>query len=104
MYAEKQGSQDGATIRHKARLVAKGYTHKEGIDYNEVFSLVVKHSSIQILLVFVAQYGLELDQLDLKIAFLHGDLDEESFMAQSVGFKAADKENLICKLKNLYMD
>jgi len=51
----------------------------------------------------VAQYGLELDQLDLKIAFLHGDLDKEIFMAQSVGFKAADKENLICKLKNLYM-
>jgi len=58
-------------------LVAKGYAQREGIDYNEVFSPVVKHSSVQILLALVAQYQLELDQLVVKTAFLHDDLEEE---------------------------
>ena len=46
----------------------------------------MKHSSIRILLALVAQYGLELDQLDVKTAFLHGDLDEEIYMTQPLGF------------------
>jgi len=58
-------------------LVAKGYVQREGIDYNKVFSSVVKHSLIQILLALVAQYKLELDQLDVKTAFLHDELEEE---------------------------
>jgi len=53
----------------------------EGIDYNEIFSHVVKHSSIQILLALVALYELELDQLGVKIAFLHDDLEEEIYMS-----------------------
>jgi len=48
VYAKKQGSQDGVVVRHKANLVAKGYARREDIDYNEVFSLIVKHSSIRI--------------------------------------------------------
>ncbi len=84
-------------------MVAKGYAQKEGIDYNEVFSPVVKHSSIRILLALVAQYDLELVQLDVKTAFLHGDLEEEIYMTQPNGFKVADKENWVCKLtKSLY--
>jgi len=98
VYAKKQGSQDGAILRYKTRLIAKVYAQREGIDYNEVFSPIVKHSSIRRLLALVAQYDLELDRLDLKTAFLHGDLDE-IFMTQPVGFKAAGKENLVCKLK-----
>ena len=86
-------------MRFKARLVAKGYAQEEGIDYNEVFSPVVKHSSIRILLALVAQYGLELDQLDVKTAFLHGDLDEEIYMTQPLGFRAAGKDKLVCRLK-----
>jgi len=60
----------------KAWLIAKGYAQRESIDYNEVFSVVVKCLSIWILLTLVAQYELELDQLDVKIAFLYGNLDE----------------------------
>ena len=93
VYAKKEGFPGKNEIRYKARLVAKGYAQKEGIDYNEVFSPVVKHSSIRILLALVAQYDLELVQLDVKTAFLHGDLEEEIYMTQPDGFKVAGKEN-----------
>ena len=77
VYAQKEGFPSKNDVRYKARLVAKGYAQKEGIDYNEVFSLVVKHSSIRILLALVAQFNMELVQMDVKTAFLHGDLEEE---------------------------
>ena len=90
-------------VRYKARLVAKGYAQKEGIDYNEVFSPVVKHSSIRILLTLVAQFNMELVQMDVKTAFLHGDLEEEIYITQPDGFKVAGKEDWVCKLnKSLY--
>ncbi|KAG8492016.1 hypothetical protein CXB51_015329 [Gossypium anomalum] len=93
VYAKKEGFLGKNEIRYKARLVAKGYAQKEGIDYNEMFSPVVKHSSIQILLALVAQYDLELVQLDVKTVFLHGNLEEEIYMTQLDGFKVAGKEN-----------
>jgi len=68
-----------------------------------VFSPVVKHSSIHILLALAAQYDYELDQLDVKNLFLHGDLEENIYMTHSFGFKLAGKEKLVCKLeKSLY--
>jgi len=99
LYARKHGSLKEDIVHYKARLVAKGYAQQEGIDYNEVFSPVVKHSPIRVLLALVAQYKLDLDQLDAKIAFLHGDLDEEIYMTQLMGFKTVGKENMVCKLK-----
>ncbi|KAG8490001.1 hypothetical protein CXB51_016020 [Gossypium anomalum] len=103
VYAKKEGFSAKNEIRYKARLVVKGYAQKERIDYNKVFSPVVKHSSIRILLALVAQYDLELVQFDVKIAFLHGDLEEEIYMTQPDGFKVAGKENWVCKLtKSLY--
>ena len=69
---------------------------RECINYNEVFSPVVKQSSIRILFALVAQYELE---LDVKTVFLHDDLDEEIFMTKHAGFKTAGKENMLCKLK-----
>ncbi|KAG8504212.1 hypothetical protein CXB51_002567 [Gossypium anomalum] len=87
VYAKKEGFPSKNEIRYKARLVVNGYAQKEGIDYNEVFSPVVKHSSIQILLALVAQYDLELVQLDVKTAFLHSDLEEEIYITQPDGFK-----------------
>ncbi|GKC59833.1 transposable element [Tanacetum coccineum] len=90
-------------MSEEMQLVAKGYTQKEGIDYNEVFSLVVKHSSIRILLALVAQLDLELVQMDVKTAFLHGDLEDEIYMVQPKGFKVSGKEHEVCKLhKSLY--
>ena len=103
VYAQKEGFPSKNDVRYKARLVAKGYAQKEGIDYNEVFSPVVKHSSIRILLALVAQFDMELVQMDVKTAFLHGDLEEEIYITQPYGFKVAGKENWACKLnKSLY--
>jgi len=67
--------------QYKVRLAAKGYAQKEGIDYNEIFSHVVKHMSIRTLLVIAVQFDLELEQTDVKTAFLHGEL-EEMYMKQ----------------------
>jgi len=99
VFAKKQGSLDGDIVRYKARLVAKGYAQREGIDYNEIFSPVVKYSSILILLALMAQYELKLDLLDVKTAFIHGDLEDEIYMSQPMGFKTARKKNMACKLK-----
>ncbi|GJX81498.1 retrovirus-related pol polyprotein from transposon TNT 1-94 [Tanacetum coccineum] len=101
VYAKKEGFPGQDDVRYKARLVAKGYAQKEGIDYNEVFSLVVKHSSIRILLALVAQLDLELVQMDVKTAFLHGDLEEEIYMVQPEGFKVAGKEHEVYEIEKL---
>ena len=66
--------------RYKARLVAKRFTQKERIDFHELFSPVVKNSFIKILLALVAQLDLELEQLDVKIVLLHGELEARIFM------------------------
>ena len=63
-------------VQYKARLVAKEYPQKEGIDYNEIFSHVVKHTSIRILLAIVVQFDLELEQMDVKTVFMYDELEE----------------------------
>jgi hypothetical protein len=99
IFKRKEGSSPSEASRFKARLVTKGFSQIPGIDYNYVFSPVIKHSSICALLGIVAMHDLELEQLDIKIAFLHGDLEEEIYMNQSEGFIVPGKENFVCKLK-----
>ncbi|WVY97098.1 hypothetical protein V8G54_029249 [Vigna mungo] len=78
--------------RYKARLV-------EGVDYTEIFAPVVKLNTMIFVLSIVASEGLYLEQLDVKTAFLHGDLDEEIYMHQPEGFLEERKKNMVCRLK-----
>lgn len=85
--------------RYKARLVVKGFGQKKGIYFEDIFSPVLKMSSIWVMLGLAVSLNLDVEQLDVKIAFLHGDLEEEIYMEQPKGFKVKDKENLVCQLK-----
>ena len=88
----------GKIERYKARLVAKCFTQKDGIDYKETFSPVSKKDSLRIIMALVAHYDLELHQMDVKTAFLNGELEEEVYMDQPEGFSIGGKD-MVCKLK-----
>ena len=68
--------------KYKARLVVKGFGQKKGIDFDEIFSLVVKMSSICVALGMAACMDLEVEQLDVKTTFLHSDLEEDIYIEQ----------------------
>ena len=79
--------------------MAKGFTQVKGVNVHEIYSPVVKHSSIRALLAMVAMKELELYQLDMKTTFLHGELEEEIYMSQPEGFEVDGKEIHWCHLK-----
>jgi hypothetical protein len=79
---------NGQISRYKARLVSKGFQQVHGIDYDETFTPVVKMDSIHLELSIVATKGWEVHQMDVKNAFLHGDLSEEIYMEQAPGIYA----------------
>ena len=85
--------------RYKARLVVKGFSQRKGVDFDEIFSPVVKMSSIRVVLGLAASLDLEIEQMDVKTAFLHGDLEEEIYMEQPDGFRVKEKEDYVCRLK-----
>ncbi|KAH9697111.1 protein NEN2 [Citrus sinensis] len=95
----KEGITGVEKPRYKARLVAKGFTQRKVVDFNKVFSPVVKHSSIRILLAITAVLDLALDQMDVQTAFLHGNLAEKIFMSQLEGFIEEGTEDKVCLLK-----
>ncbi|KAL9273839.1 Retrovirus-related Pol polyprotein from transposon TNT 1-94-like protein, partial [Drosera capensis] len=90
---------EGNIMRFKARLVAKGYTQKEGIDFKETFSPVSSKDSFRIIMALVAHFDLKLHQMDVKTAFLNGDIEETIYMQQPENFVSGDPKKMVCKLK-----
>lgn len=94
---------DGSIEKYKARLVIKGYRQKEGLDYFDTYSPVTRITSIRLVLAIAAIRNLQIHQMDVKTAFLNGDLEEEIYMEQPEGFVAPGQESKVCKLvKSLY--
>ena len=91
---------NGAVDRFKARLVAQGYSQEYGIDYDEVFAPVARYDSIRSVLAIGAQHDYEIHQMDVKSAFLNGELDEEIFMKQPEGFIDQDHPQKVCRLNS----
>ena len=94
---------EGNVVKHKARLVAKGYVQRKGIDYNEVFAPVARLETIRLLLALSAKEGWEVHHLDVKSAFLNGELLEEVYVMQPEGFEKKGEERKVYRLlKALY--
>lgn len=94
---------DGTLDKLKARLVAKGFDQEEGIDYLETYSPVVITPTVRMVLQLATTMSWELKQMDVKNAFLHGDLKETVYMMQPAGFIDKDRPDHVCHLhKALY--
>ncbi|CAJ2638269.1 unnamed protein product [Trifolium pratense] len=100
---KKKLKSDGSIEKYKARLVAKGFRQRENIDFFDTFSPVTRITSIRVLISIAAIFNLTLHKMDVKTAFLNGDLEEEIYMEQPEGFVIHEQENKVCKLdKSLY--
>ncbi|WKA01828.1 hypothetical protein VitviT2T_020085 [Vitis vinifera] len=98
VFKTKRGSL-GNIERYKARLVAKGFTQQEGIDYHDTFSPISKKDLFWIIMALVAHFDMELHQMDVKTAFLNGDLEEKVYMKQPEWFITNGNDHIVCKLK-----
>ncbi|HEV7738455.1 MAG TPA: reverse transcriptase domain-containing protein, partial [Chlamydiales bacterium] len=99
----RKKDENGKVVRHKVRVVAKGFTQVAGIDFTETFASVARMESMRTLLHIGAINDWEIHQMDVKTAFLHGDLEEDIYMEQPEGMYEPGKENWVALLnKSLY--
>lgn len=92
-------NEKGELDKYKARLVAKGYAQQYGVDYTEVFAPVARMDTVRMIIALAAQRGWTVYQLDVKSAFLHGELNEDVFVEQPRGYEKKDSPNKVYKLK-----
>ncbi|GKA62274.1 retrotransposon protein, putative, ty1-copia subclass [Tanacetum coccineum] len=98
---KKKRKADGTVVKYKARLVIKGFRQREGLDYFDTYSTRI--TSVHMILAIAALRNLEVHQIDVKKAFLNGDLEEKIYMNQPEGFMAPGLESKVCRLvKSLY--
>jgi Reverse transcriptase (RNA-dependent DNA polymerase) len=90
---------EGNVKRYKVRLIANEFTQKEGIDFTEIFSSMSTKDYFRIIMALLAHIDLELHQMDVKIAFLNGDIDECIYMSQPPNYESDDSKQIIYKLK-----
>lgn len=86
-------------VKHKARLVAKGYVQRQRVDFDEVFAPVARMDTVGLLIALAARENWEVHHMDVKSAFLNGELEEEVFVAQPPGFEEKSGVNKVLKLK-----
>mgnify|MGYP002413840545 FL=1 len=89
----------GAIIKHKARLVARGFLQQEGVDFDDAFAPVARMESVRLLLALAAQEGWRVHHMDVKSAFLNGDLKEEVYVHQPPGFTIPGQEGKVLRLR-----
>jgi hypothetical protein len=93
----------GNIVKHKARLVAKGYIQRQGIDFDKVFALVARLESVRLLLAHATGKGWTVHHMDVKSAFLNGELQEEVYVQQPPGFEVEGQRHKVLRLvKALY--
>lgn len=92
-------NENGEVEKYKARLVAKGYTQKHGVDYTEVFAPVARLETVRLVVSLAAQKRWTIFQLDVKSAFLHGELSEEVFIEQPPRYEKKGNEQKVYRLK-----
>jgi len=93
---------DGNKVKHKARLVAKGYAQVQGIDFDEVFAPVARIETVRVLLALAAQGGWQVHHMDVKSAFLNGDLSETVYVKQPPSFIVGNGDKVLKLRKALY--
>ena len=92
-------SPQGVVIKHKARLVVKGYSQRKGVDYDEIYSPVVRIETIRVLIALAALEDWQIHHLDVKSAFLNGEISEVIYVRQPEGFLVKGKEGYVLRLK-----
>ena len=90
--------QDGSIDKYKARLVAKGFKQRKNVDYFDTFAPMTRITSIRVLIIRTSIHNLVTHQIDVKTAFLNGNLEEEIYMEQLKGCVVSGKEKKVCKL------
>jgi hypothetical protein len=92
-------NEKGQVVRNKERLVCKGYAQVEGRDFDETFTPVARLEAIRMFLAYSCHKNFKVYQMDVKSAFLNGDLEEEVYMEQPEVFSLTDNPNYVCKMK-----
>ena len=90
---------DGSVEKYKARFVARGFTQKEGIEYDETFSTVSRYTTIRTIISLTVVFIWKLHNIDVKIAFLDGKIEEEVYIEQHEGFVTHGNKIHVCKLR-----